>query len=156
MRKQLALALKYLRHPDQGRTFWIDAICIDQDDPSERNHQVQMMSRIYTRAKEVCIWLGDGDDSSKRAIDFIRDEIMELRNFDALCNDRQYTDKWKALMMLMQRDWFEYVSELGASLLVQATGKVFRAQRSPLEDDGTAIQSCEIKEADIRSRLSRY
>lgn len=45
------------------------------------------------------------------------------------------------LSEIMQKDekfrhipgWFEYVSELGASLLVQATGKVFRAQRSPLE-----------------------
>lgn len=240
VRKQLALALKYLRHPDKGRTLWIDAICIDQDDPSERNHQVQMMSRIYTRAKEVCIWLGDGDLSSKRAIDFIRDEIMELRNFDALCNDRKYTDQWKALMMLMQRDWFsrrwvvqeialaskatihcgpdsiswkefavavelfvevetathrlseimqkdekfrhvpgwfEYVSELGASLLVQATGKVFRAQRSPLEDNGTPTESKKteegskkneeeskkteeeskkIEEDNVRNRLSRY
>jgi hypothetical protein len=31
--------------------------------------------------------------------------------------------------------WFEYVSELGASLLVQATGKVFRTKRSPMELD---------------------
>lgn len=196
--KELALALKYLRHPNQQRTLWIDAICIDQKDASERNHQVQMMSRVYTRAKQVCIWLGDGDDSSKLAIDFIRRDIMELRNFDALSNDRRYNDKWKALMMLMQRKWFsrrwvvqeialakkatiycgpdklswkqfaiavelfvevetathrlseimqkdekfrhipgwfEYVSELGASLLVQATGKVFRAQRSPLDGE---------------------
>ncbi|KAI7780576.1 HET-domain-containing [Diaporthe eres] len=197
VREQLALALKYLRHRDTVRTLWIDAICIDQDNPGERNHQVQMMSRIYTRAREVCVWLGDGDSSSKIAIDFITNEIMELRNFDTLSHDKQYTDKWKALMMLMQREWFsrrwvvqeialankatihcglqsmpwkdfaiavelfvevetathrlseimqrdaksqhvpgwfEYVSALGASLLVQATGKVFRAQRSPLDD----------------------
>jgi hypothetical protein len=31
--------------------------------------------------------------------------------------------------------WFEHVSELGASLLVQATGRVFRAQRTPLHEN---------------------
>lgn len=106
VRKQLALALKNLRHLGKSRTMWIDAICIDQNNPSERNHQVQMMSRIYTRSESVCIWLGDSDDSSKLAIDFIRDEIMELHNFDALSKSKQYTEKWKALMMLMQREWF--------------------------------------------------
>ena len=65
VKKELALALKYLRLPYQTRTLWIDAICIDQDDNEERNQQVQMMARIYTRAKEVCIWLGEDSDESK-------------------------------------------------------------------------------------------
>ncbi|PSN69361.1 HET-domain-containing protein [Corynespora cassiicola Philippines] len=197
VRKELALALKYLRKPNETRTLWIDAICINQDDFAERNQQVQMMSRIYTRAKEVCIWLGEDTDDSTIAIDFIRNEITPLKNFDAVSSDKRYTEKWQALMMLMQRDWFsrrwvvqeialakratiycgpdsipwkefavsvelfvevetathrlsevmqkdekfrhvpgwfEYVSELGASLLVQATGKVFRAQRTPMDD----------------------
>jgi hypothetical protein len=197
VKKELALALKYLRLPNQTRTLWIDAICIDQDNYEERNQQVQMMARIYTRAKEVCIWLGEDSDESKTAIDFIHDEIMELKNFDTICSDKSYTDKWRALMMLMQRDWFsrrwvvqeialaskatlycgpdslpwkefavavelfvevetathrlsevmqkdekfrhvpgwfEYVSELGASLLVQATGKIFRAHGTPMQD----------------------
>tara|TARA_R110002003_G_scaffold1926_2_gene23733 strand:- start:5380 stop:8391 length:3012 start_codon:yes stop_codon:yes gene_type:complete len=201
VRKDLALALKYLRKPDATRTLWIDAICINQADDQERNQQVQMMSRVYTRAKEVCIWLGEDTHESKVAIDFISREITQLTNFDAISSDKTYTEKWHALMMLMQREWFsrrwvvqeialarrariycgpdsiswkdfavavelfvevetathrlsevmqkdekfrhvpgwfEHVSELGASLLVQATGKVFRAQRTPLDgnDDG--------------------
>ncbi|KAL1878011.1 hypothetical protein Daus18300_002365 [Diaporthe australafricana] len=191
VREQLALALKYLRHRDKARTLWIDAICINQNDPSERNHQVQMMSRIYTRAEEVCIWLGDGDSSSSLAINFISDDITNMRKFDAMFNDGAYTEKWKALMTLMQREWFsrrwvvqeialarqatihcgsqsmpwkefaaavrlfveiestthrlsqimrkhqrgpgwfEHVSFLGASLLVEATEKVFRPQTFP-------------------------
>ncbi|KAF2475605.1 HET-domain-containing protein [Lindgomyces ingoldianus] len=197
VRKELALALKYLRKPNERRTLWIDALCIDQRNHVERNQQVQMMSRIYTRAKEVCIWLGEDTDESKIAIDFIREEITQLKNFDTITSDKSHSEKWQALMMLMQRDWFsrrwvvqeialaqrariycgpdsipwkefavavelfvevetathrlsevmqkdekfrhipgwfEYVSELGASLLVQATGKVFRAQRTPMDD----------------------
>ena len=36
----------------------------------EKNHQVEMMSDIYGRAGRVCIWLGEGDDSSRLALKF--------------------------------------------------------------------------------------
>jgi hypothetical protein len=38
--------------------FWIDAICIDQKNNIERNHQVQQMGVIYSQADRVIIWLG--------------------------------------------------------------------------------------------------
>lgn len=41
-----------------GSEFWIDAICINQENESERNHQVAQMSNIYSKAKRVIIWLG--------------------------------------------------------------------------------------------------
>lgn len=44
------------RHLDEY--IWIDQICINQNDIAERNHQVQQMTLIYQRAKEVLIWLG--------------------------------------------------------------------------------------------------
>ena len=38
--------------------FWIDAVCIDQICTSERNHQVSVMGRIYSQAREGVAWLG--------------------------------------------------------------------------------------------------
>jgi hypothetical protein len=187
--RELSLALKYLRLSNRDRTLWIDAICINQKNHEERNHQVQMMSMIYSLAKQVCVWLGEDNDDSTTAIKFIEDEIMKLENFDSISSNRKNALKWQSLLMLMQRPWFrrrwvvqeialaqdatvycgqdqlpwknfavavelfvevetathrlsevmlkeeafnhvpgwfEHVSELGASLLVQATGKVFR------------------------------
>lgn len=49
----LVAALKALRHPQEDRYLWIDAICINQEDIGERNHQVEMMSIIYGQAKSV-------------------------------------------------------------------------------------------------------
>jgi hypothetical protein len=49
----LVAALKALRHPQQDRYLWIDAICINQADVGEKNHQVEMMSTIYGQAKSV-------------------------------------------------------------------------------------------------------
>ncbi|KAI1847418.1 hypothetical protein JX266_006643 [Neoarthrinium moseri] len=187
--RELALALKYLRHKNRNRLLWIDAICIDQENTQERNHQVQMMSLIYTKASGVCVWLGEDDDDSNLAIQFVKEDILNFENFDAVCSNKKNADKWRALLMLMQRPWFsrrwvvqeialaqkatiycgpdiiawddfavavelfvevetathrlseviqkderfyhvpgwfEYVSQLGASLLVSATGKIFR------------------------------
>ncbi|CAN9203458.1 unnamed protein product [Alternaria alternata] len=38
--------------------FWIDALCIDQSDVLERNHQVRQMGTIYKNAVQVYVWLG--------------------------------------------------------------------------------------------------
>jgi len=46
-----------------GEWLWIDAMCIDQANVGERNHQVQQMGRIYTYAKEVISWFGEDKDS---------------------------------------------------------------------------------------------
>jgi hypothetical protein len=100
----LGLALKYLRL-NEDRILWIDAICINQRDLEERSYQVSMMSLVYTGSKEVCVWLGDDDDDSTIAIQFIKDEISQLKNFDRLSTDKEHAKKWRALLALMQRDW---------------------------------------------------
>jgi hypothetical protein len=39
-------------------SFWIDALSIDQQNISERNHQVAQMGQIFSRAQSVQLWLG--------------------------------------------------------------------------------------------------
>ncbi|RMJ16886.1 hypothetical protein CDV36_003501 [Fusarium kuroshium] len=51
--------------------FWIDAICINQSNVHECNHQVNLMKEIYVNASEVYIWLGLQRDNSDLAMDFI-------------------------------------------------------------------------------------
>jgi len=48
-----------MRKKHCAELFWIDALSIDQRNVSERNHQVQLMGKIYRSAVEVCVWLGD-------------------------------------------------------------------------------------------------
>lgn len=38
--------------------LWIDALCIDQANAAERDHQVQQMGNIFTKAKMLITWLG--------------------------------------------------------------------------------------------------
>ena len=39
---------------------WADALCINQNDLTERSYQVQRMGQIYSMAKKVVSWLGYG------------------------------------------------------------------------------------------------
>jgi len=64
-------ALSWLRHQYKSEVFWIDAICINQNDIPERNAQVQIMGDIYEQADKVVIWLGEEADDSSLAFDLI-------------------------------------------------------------------------------------
>ncbi|KAK3331228.1 heterokaryon incompatibility protein-domain-containing protein [Apodospora peruviana] len=57
--RNLQRALKYIR-PEQDEeplVIWIDALCINQDDPEERGHQVQLMRKIYSKSIGTRSWL---------------------------------------------------------------------------------------------------
>lgn len=43
---------------DLSTPLWIDAICIDQSNAPEKNHQVKRMGHIYSQALTVHAWLG--------------------------------------------------------------------------------------------------
>lgn len=56
-----ASALRELRRETVIRVLWIDAICIDQNNATERAHQVLRMAQIYSSANRTLVWLGDED-----------------------------------------------------------------------------------------------
>lgn len=63
------IALRYLhRHGGQDEDgepvgFWLDAVCINQVDATEKGHQIGLMGNIYSHAREVYIWLGEAEAS---------------------------------------------------------------------------------------------
>ncbi|KIV76967.1 hypothetical protein PV11_08811 [Exophiala sideris] len=44
--------------------YWTDALCIDQANVHERNHQIGYMGDIYSLASEVIIWLGRAESTT--------------------------------------------------------------------------------------------
>lgn len=55
-----------------SKYMWVDAICINQQDPLERTSQVNSMAAIYHSANSVVAWLGEEDDDTERGFDLIR------------------------------------------------------------------------------------
>jgi hypothetical protein len=72
VRENLFDALVNLRHENQQRTLWVDAICINQDDMKERNHRVSRMGSIYSQAEKVVAWLGLSDEFTVEALGFLQ------------------------------------------------------------------------------------
>jgi hypothetical protein len=64
VRQNLLDFLRIARRHRQKTLLWIDALCIDQDNDSERAHQVHLMGQIYFRAVEVWVWLGEDQTCS--------------------------------------------------------------------------------------------
>jgi hypothetical protein len=70
----LASALRHVRATDVRVVMdavWVDAICINQNDILEKNHQVRLMGSIYSSATLVVGWLGPETDDSARALDLV-------------------------------------------------------------------------------------
>lgn len=65
-------ALLRLRHPRQARLLWVDAVCINQGNTTERGHQVKNMAKIFSAARRVIVWLGRGTDRTLMAISSLR------------------------------------------------------------------------------------
>ncbi|RYO75500.1 hypothetical protein DL764_010383 [Monosporascus ibericus] len=60
--RNLFSALWTLRYGDRSRFIWADALCINQNDNTERSRQVQRMSSIFENASRVVIWLGNDEE----------------------------------------------------------------------------------------------
>ena len=46
------------------RYLWIDSICINQGDKSEKNQQIPLMRTLYNRAEHVISFLGDAKNAA--------------------------------------------------------------------------------------------
>jgi hypothetical protein len=66
--RNLKSALWHLRNKEKVRVLWVDAICINQEDPLEREQQVSHMREIYEQAERVIVWLGESADGSDAAL----------------------------------------------------------------------------------------
>jgi len=104
----LHTALSRLRDRSLTRIIWIDAVCINQDDPKEQGDQVKLMAKIYSKANRVIVWLGEMADNSDQALEEIR--VAAQKESPNSLNDKTLK---QAILALLQRPWFRriWVSE---------------------------------------------
>jgi hypothetical protein len=69
-------ALRHLRHKEEVRVLWVDAICIDQghsgESVNEGNTQVSLMGEVYAKANRTICWFGAGVDFSDGVMQHLR------------------------------------------------------------------------------------
>jgi hypothetical protein len=83
-------ALKQMRHSQSSRRLWVDAICINQEDLSERAREVLRMAQIYGLAHHVLIWLGREVASTSKAVQALqlwgRDVVKDKHGQRCFCS----------------------------------------------------------------------
>jgi hypothetical protein len=90
--ENLWLALYELQKSSEPVVIWIDAICIDQGNIPERDHQVRKMRTIYEQAKHVLVWLGPSYRQSKLAFQLVREVHDHRREDDWIAQRLQSPD----------------------------------------------------------------
>ena len=71
LRRNLYSALWYLRSKENQRIMWVDGICINQEDLSERSSQVLLMQDIYRGASSTIVWLGNETKQSAKGFEYV-------------------------------------------------------------------------------------
>ena len=59
IRPNLLAALKAIHRNKGFMWIWMDAICIDQDNPAEKSEHIPRMDEIFSQAECVYLWFGD-------------------------------------------------------------------------------------------------
>jgi hypothetical protein len=67
--ENLEAALRGLRHDDRVRIMWIDAICINQRNPREQEHQIGLMRDIFGGCAQCIVWLGEEDHETEKVFE---------------------------------------------------------------------------------------
>ena len=105
----LYLALRRLRGAQEPITIWADAVCINQQDVRERNHQVQAMRKIYRKAHGVAVWLGPESSNSGQAVSLLymlregKNSPTTIRSIIQSPSNRHH---FEALLALFEREYW--------------------------------------------------
>jgi hypothetical protein len=141
VRINLFHALQYMRDISNVRTFWIDALCINQTDVDERNKQVLRMRDIYAIATAVEVWLGLADPDDPPAMELVQNlgavvsdpEEPLARGFYS-DYEEQFLEQFenstpqtiKAMAQLFKRPWWTRIWVVQELSLAKQTGAIVR------------------------------
>jgi hypothetical protein len=125
IRASLWQALEELMARVSTIRLWIDQICINQDNETEKQQQVQLMSKIYSNAQRVIGWLGSHANDSHLAF-----KLFLLLGRTSVTNDQQVDlELQRAADVLMKTGHFHSLEDLfhpKRSLMQAATSLVQR------------------------------
>jgi len=97
-----------------GTWWWIDSICINQNNDEEKNHQVKLMRQLYSDCRACIIWLGSATRREEEVVDFIQDldrsrGRIVTENMREKFRGKQYAASWSLLVAFFTRKWWTRV-----------------------------------------------
>ncbi|KAG5665085.1 hypothetical protein KAF25_008819 [Fusarium avenaceum] len=101
----LYAALLRLRHTSLERILWVDAVCIDQTNITEKEQQIQLMAEIYAKARSVIVWLGEATIAgSEDALEEIRVAAASTSNGVEISMPEE-----EPILEILKLPWFKRV-----------------------------------------------
>jgi hypothetical protein len=101
--QNLHTALLRLRNRGIPRVVWVDAVCINQVDENEKEHQISVIPEVYAKASSVIVWLGEAYDNGDQALESIRRASKEsVEPLDIRLTRRP-------ILQLLDRPWFNRI-----------------------------------------------
>jgi hypothetical protein len=110
--KTLISAIHEWQSPKETKLVWVDAICIDQANNEERSEQVAKMRSIYSQAKLVVVWLGEGSETSSLAFSLVQElhnHLNEPSYFEDSLSDMRKAPQWECLIKLLRQEYWRRV-----------------------------------------------
>ncbi|PTB62714.1 hypothetical protein BBK36DRAFT_1097415, partial [Trichoderma citrinoviride] len=101
--ENLYAALCSLRKPDETLVLWVDAVCIDQQNITERNNQVAHFPKTYAGAENVLVWLGPDNTLShgRLCLNFFTD-LAALIHDDPKSESDNDHQSWRKMFKINQ------------------------------------------------------
>ncbi|KAF3803970.1 hypothetical protein GCG54_00008473 [Colletotrichum gloeosporioides] len=81
VRLNCELVLRRARQHDATALYWIDAICIDQENLEEKGHQVAIMGKVFGASHLVIAYVGEHADDSRYLCKKLQDHAYFFRWF---------------------------------------------------------------------------
>jgi hypothetical protein len=108
LRRNLIKLLHALPDLRKKRTaYWIDSICINQNDQQEKTNQILRLRDIYRSATHVLSWLGPMRDGSNLAMKYLSGiDVDGTDSVQALLNRRYWTRVWMVQEVVLGRKWY--------------------------------------------------
>ncbi|ERF71077.1 hypothetical protein EPUS_07749 [Endocarpon pusillum Z07020] len=126
IRQNAENVLRTLRKANSDVHVWLDSICINQNDITEKSSQISLMHQIYKQAKNTAIWLSEADDLTEHVINYantldVKKIMEEYRSYkrgnvetksfilDELAFHQDKATLVNGIARLFQAEWFSRV-----------------------------------------------
>lgn len=99
---ELTSALRRVRLENEMRLLWIQSVCINFDDLSERNYQIGMLWDIQKTSKQLLVWLSNDGEDSHPLFHYLREHEQDLIHHPR-CGERcSPTESWVNTRRMLQ------------------------------------------------------
>ncbi|KAK6193070.1 aprataxin-like protein [Pestalotiopsis sp. IQ-011] len=97
-------ALQRIRLKNRKRLLWVDAVCINQQDDSDKSKQIPAMAHIFSAASRVLVWLGTSPRGQMALADIKK--VLRFRSTGSKKREAHFSNLESPLNDLVVLPWF--------------------------------------------------